>query len=66
MYLLGQHDGDAGCKGDLVCGSNNCKKFGSYYHEKDDCCEKKTSPMYLPLMQQPDTIVILNQPSNTG
>ena len=29
-------------KGDLVCGSNNCrKKFGLYYHEKDDCCEKK-------------------------
>merc|ERR1712013_966802 len=27
-------------KGDLVCGRNNCKKFGSYYHEKDDCCEK--------------------------
>jgi len=36
----GQHDGHAGCKGDLVCGSNNCKKFGHYYHEKDDCCER--------------------------
>ena len=36
----GQHDGNAGCKGDLVCGSNNCKQFGHYYHEKDDCCEK--------------------------
>ena len=36
----GQHDGNAGCKGDLVCGSNNCRKFGLYYHEKDDCCEK--------------------------
>jgi len=36
----GQHDGHEGCKGDLVCGSNNCKKFGNYYHEKDDCCEK--------------------------
>ena len=36
----GQHDGHDGCKGDLVCGSNNCRKFGSYYHEKDDCCEK--------------------------
>jgi len=35
----GQHDGNAGCIGDLVCGSNNCKQFGSYYHEKDDCCE---------------------------
>eukprot|EP00092_Neocalanus_flemingeri_P017752 GFUD01019208.1.p1 GENE.GFUD01019208.1~~GFUD01019208.1.p1 ORF type:complete len:705 (+),score=131.50 GFUD01019208.1:272-2116(+) len=32
--------GDRGCRGDLVCGSNNCKKFGAYYHEKDDCCEK--------------------------
>ena len=36
----GQHDGDAGCQGDLVCGSNNCMKFGLYFHEKDDCCEK--------------------------
>merc|ERR1712013_532921 len=36
----GRSDGDRGCKGDLVCGRNNCKKFGSYYHEKDDCCEK--------------------------
>merc|ERR1711971_1245228 len=36
----GQHDGHAGCKGDLVCGSNNCKKFGHYYHEKDNCCER--------------------------
>ena len=25
-----------------MCGSNNCRnKFGLYYHEKDDCCEKK-------------------------
>jgi len=36
----GQSDGHRGCKGDLVCGSNNCQKFGLYYHEKDDCCEK--------------------------
>merc|ERR1712126_382222 len=35
----GANDGHAGCKGDLVCGSNNCKKFGRYYHEKDDCCD---------------------------
>ena len=28
------NDGHAGCKGDLVCGSNNCKKFGAYYHPK--------------------------------
>merc|ERR1711874_870660 len=33
----GKNDGHAGCKGNLVCGSNNCKKFGHYYHEKDDC-----------------------------
>merc|ERR1719411_1006393 len=39
----GQHDGHAGCKGDLVCGSNNCLQFGLYYHEKDDCCEKPTN-----------------------
>jgi len=39
----GLNDGDKGCKGSLVCGSNNCKKFGSYYHEKDDCCEKPAS-----------------------
>ena len=23
-----------------MCGSNNCLKFGLYYHDKDDCCEK--------------------------
>jgi len=39
----GKNDGDSGCKGDLICGSNNCKKFGNYYHEKDDCCEKPTN-----------------------
>jgi len=36
----GVNDGDRGCKAGLVCGSNNCKKFGAYYHEKDDCCER--------------------------
>jgi len=35
-----KNDGHRGCKGDLVCGRNNCKKFGSYYHHEDDCCEK--------------------------
>ena len=39
----GQHDGHAGCRGNLVCGSNNCKKFADYYHEKDDCCERPNS-----------------------
>merc|ERR1712177_202860 len=41
----GLNDGHAGCKGDLVCGSNNCLQFGAYYHEKDDCCERATSPI---------------------
>merc|ERR1711942_488363 len=36
----GVHDGDRGCRPGPVCGSNNCKKFGAYYHEKDDCCER--------------------------
>ena len=36
----GLNDGNRGCKGDLVCGSNNCLQFGLYYHEKDDCCER--------------------------
>ena len=35
----GKNDGHKGCKSGLVCGSNNCKKFGLYYHEKDDCCD---------------------------
>merc|ERR1711936_153287 len=36
----GVNDGNRGCRAGLVCGSNNCKKFGAYYHEKDDCCER--------------------------
>merc|ERR1712038_1723513 len=47
----GQHDGHAGCKGDLVCGSNNCLKFGAYYHAKDDCCE---APAAAPLKKSPE------------
>merc|ERR1711953_462286 len=39
----GVNDGHAGCQGDLVCGSNNCKKFGLYFHEKDDCCDQPSS-----------------------
>ena len=78
----GTHNDNRDCKGgtlvridldilhylclDLVCGSNNCRKFGLYYHEKDDCCERKPSLMTSPLMKEPETIVILNQPSNTG
>ena len=34
------HDTDMGCNGTLTCGSNNCRNFGTYYHERDDCCEK--------------------------
>ena len=30
----GPNDGHEGCQGELVCGSNNCKKFGAYFHEK--------------------------------
>merc|ERR1712110_1305368 len=36
----GNNDGHRGCKGDLICGSNNCLQFGAYYHPKDDCCER--------------------------
>ena len=36
----GSNDGHLGCKGDLVCGSNNCLQFGAYFHPKDDCCER--------------------------
>merc|ERR1712215_239180 len=36
-------DGSTGCKGDLVCGINNCKKFGHYYEVKDDCCDYPSS-----------------------
>merc|ERR1712088_703494 len=50
----GVNDGHRGRKGDLVCGSNNCKKFGSYFHEKDDCCDlrenlpRPTAPVIVP------------------
>merc|ERR1719468_168575 len=39
----GSNNGNRDCKGDLVCGSNNCRKFGLYYHEKDDCCDEPIS-----------------------
>ena len=45
----GLNDGHAGCKGDLVCGTNNCLQFGAYFHPKDDCCEKiNNSPQNSP------------------
>merc|ERR1712129_215706 len=40
----GDHDGHEGCKGELLCGNNNCKQFGAYYHGSDDCCERPQSP----------------------
>merc|ERR1711874_517263 len=46
----GTHDGHQGCRGDLMCGSNNCKKFGSYFHEKDDCCDR---PENVPVREEP-------------
>ena len=60
----GQHDGHAGCKGALMCGSNNCKKFGAYYHEKDDCCEqppkptKKPNTFLIPLGKKPELNIL--------
>ena len=39
----GVNDGHAGCRGELVCGSNNCQKFGTYFHPKDDCCDEPSS-----------------------
>eukprot|EP00092_Neocalanus_flemingeri_P006513 GFUD01007020.1.p1 GENE.GFUD01007020.1~~GFUD01007020.1.p1 ORF type:complete len:253 (+),score=60.92 GFUD01007020.1:58-816(+) len=50
----GVNDGHAGCKGDLVCGSNNCNKFGLYFHEKDDCCDQPSS---IPAVRPPPVIV---------
>jgi len=46
----GTHDGHQGCRGDLMCGSNNCKKFGAYFHEKDDCCDR---PENVPVREEP-------------
>jgi len=50
----GVNDGHAGCKGDLVCGSNNCKKFGLYFHEKDDCCDLPSS---IPTERPPPVLI---------
>ena len=36
----GDCENDSECSGTLVCGINNCKQFGQFFHEKDDCCEK--------------------------
>merc|ERR1712013_376792 len=50
----GLNDGHEGCAGDLVCGSNNCRKFGLYYHPKDDCCDE---PSTLPTERLPPVII---------
>ena len=34
----GDCDNDDECGDMLICGDNNCKNFGQYYHRKDDCC----------------------------
>ena len=34
-----EHNNNSDCLPGLVCGSNNCRKFGLYYHDKDDCCD---------------------------
>jgi hypothetical protein len=39
----GDCEDDADCNGDLVCGQNNCKQFGYFFHEEDDCCVKPFS-----------------------
>ena len=32
--------GHTDCGPGLLCRNNNCKQFGQYYHEEDDCCEQ--------------------------
>merc|ERR1711971_1246927 len=64
----GGNDGHRGCRGNLVCGSNNCLKFGSYYHPKDDCCERprgssqrqSVSPVTGPVYSS-DSVSVLSQ-----
>jgi len=38
---FGDCDRDSECKGDLVCGTDNCRDFNSQDHPKADCCMKK-------------------------
>ena len=59
----GANDGHAGCRGDLVCGSNNCKKFGLYYHEKDDCCDLPETLLTTTPVPQPLPGVPLEPPA---
>merc|ERR1712168_210621 len=45
-HKCGEGEGDCDwgfeCKKGLVCGSNNCRKFGKGFDSTDDCCEKRT------------------------
>jgi len=59
----GANDGHQGCQGDLVCGSNNCKKFGLYYHEKDDCCDLPETLLTTTPVPQPLPGVPLEPPA---
>ena len=38
----GDCEDDEECSEDLVCGVNNCKQFGDFFHERDDCCENSS------------------------
>ena len=40
----GDCEDDADCDGDMICGNNNCKAFGDFFHAKDDCCVKPETP----------------------
>ena len=37
----GDCDSDGDCKGDLVCGTNNCKAFNPLAYSEADCCVPK-------------------------
>ena len=34
----GDCESNADCDERMICGNNNCKQYGKFYHEKDDCC----------------------------
>ena len=44
----GANDGHKGCMGNLRCGDNNCKKFGLYFLDNDDCCDYKENVLDAP------------------
>ena len=61
---------DNDCKGDLVCGDNNCKAFGFFFRAKDDCCIKPSPSMesfpktMFPLTVPPPGMVTIVQVGN--